>query len=259
MPSNAVPRIGARLRAARRRHGVSVRGLAREVGVSASLISQIETDKSSPSVSTLYAITTALGISIEDLFGNDPAAEPGDAEPGDAEPDLDEEMVEDAASVPSDGRQPALALLAAHATAGGTALAAPAGAAVLANVAQRTLESRRERRLGPVVTPEQREVLTLESGVTWELLGQIPHKHVDFLLITYPPGGSSSSSGTLMRHSGTEFGYVVSGELTLTLGFDTHRLVAGDAVSFDSSTPHGFRNEGTVPVVGIWFVLERSA
>src|SRR5690606_25335861 len=45
------------------------RGLARAVDVSASLISQIETGKSSPSVSTLYAITAALDISIEDVFG----------------------------------------------------------------------------------------------------------------------------------------------------------------------------------------------
>ena len=102
-------------------------------------------------------------------------------------------------------------------------------------------------------------MLTLDSGVTWELLGRIPHKHVDFLLITYQPGGTSSSSGLLMRHSGAEFGYVVSGELTLTLGFDTHRLRAGDAVSFDSSTPHAYRNETSEPAVGVWFVLERSA
>ncbi|HEX7743890.1 MAG TPA: cupin domain-containing protein [Micromonosporaceae bacterium] len=253
MPSAAVPPIGARLRAARRRHGVSVRGLAREIGVSASLISQIETDKSSPSVSTLYAITTALGISIEDLFGDGPIGESGDAEP-----DIDDDLVRDEPSGPTDRPEPSLALLAAHGV-GGTALAAPANAAVLANAAHRTLEHRRERRLGPVVTPEQREVLTLDSGVTWELLGQIPHKHVDFLLITYQPGGSSSSSGMVMRHSGTEFGYLVSGELTLTLGFDTHRLVAGDAVSFDSSIPHALRNEGTVPAVGVWFVVERSA
>jgi quercetin dioxygenase-like cupin family protein len=114
-------------------------------------------------------------------------------------------------------------------------------------------------RVGPVVTPDNREVLTLDSGVTWELLGRIPHKHVDFLLITYQPGGTSSSSGHLMRHTGTEFGFVVSGELTLTLGFDTHRLRAGDAVSFDSSTPHAYRNETAEPAVGVWFVLERSA
>ena len=76
-----------------------------------------------------------------------------------------------------------------------------------------------------MVKPDGREVLTLDSGVTWELLGQIPDKHVDFLLITYQPGGTSSSSGHLMRHSGTEFGFVISGELTLSLGFETHRLV----------------------------------
>src|SRR6185437_8402126 len=58
------------------RRGMTVRGLARAVDVSASLISQIETGKSSPSVSTLYAITTALQISIEDVFG-DPAAPAG--------------------------------------------------------------------------------------------------------------------------------------------------------------------------------------
>lgn len=254
MPSAVVPPIGARLRAARRHQGVSVRGLAREIGVSASLISQIETDKSSPSVSTLYAITTALGISIEDLFGDDPDV---DSEAADAE--VDEDIADEGPTGNGDGPKRSFALLSAHGPAGGTAVAAPAGAAVLGPAAHRTLEPRREHRLGPVVTPDQREMLTLDSGVTWELLGQIPHKHVDFLLITYQPGGSSSSSGMLMRHSGTEFGYVVSGELTLTLGFDTHRLVAGDAVSFDSSTPHALRNEGSEPAVGVWFVLERSA
>jgi transcriptional regulator with XRE-family HTH domain/quercetin dioxygenase-like cupin family protein len=256
-----VPPIGARLRAARRHHGTSVRGLAREIGVSASLISQIETDKSSPSVSTLYAITTALGISIEDLFGGDPA--PADAGP---EPEADDELAgEGPAGDGPDGQVPAFAVLgggpvlaAGVPDVGGAVTGTSGPAAAFLGGAHRTLEPRRDPRLGPVVTPDRREVLTLDSGVTWELLGQIPHKHVDFLLITYQPGGSSSSSGLLMRHSGTEFGYVISGELTLTLGFDTHRLVAGDAVSFDSSTPHAYRNESTEPAVGVWFVLERS-
>ena len=47
---------------------MTLRGLAREIGVSASLISQIETDKAQPSVSTLYAITSALGVGVEDLM-----------------------------------------------------------------------------------------------------------------------------------------------------------------------------------------------
>lgn len=223
MPAADVPPIGARLRAARLGRGVSVRGLAREIGVSASLISQIETDKSSPSVSTLYAITTALGISIEDLFGDGPAVQ-------------DDELEVAAGS-------------ALHRHAGGMAALLTAPAAGVRS---------RDRRIGPVVRPDERELLTLDSGVTWELLGEIPGQHVDFLLITYQPGGSSSSSGMLMRHTGTEFGYVIRGELTLTLGFETHTLVAGDAVSFDSSTPHGYRNQTGEPAVGVWFVLERT-
>jgi transcriptional regulator with XRE-family HTH domain/quercetin dioxygenase-like cupin family protein len=217
--SSTVPPIGARLRAARRRRGLSVRGLAREVGVSASLISQIETEKSSPSVSTLYAITTALEISVEDLFG---------AVPAQADDDPEEEPVDDTPRNSPDG-------------------GAPNGGSLGS-----------DRRVGPVVTPDGREILTLDSGVTWELLGKIPDTHVDFLLITYQPGGTSSGSGLLMRHSGTEFGYVIRGELTLTLGFDTHRLRAGDAVSFDSTTPHAYRNESTEPAVGVWYVLERA-
>ena len=47
-----------------------------------------------------------------------------------------------------------------------------------------------------------------------------------------------------MRHAGTEYGYLLSGELVLTLGFDEHRLGPGDAVSFESTTPHRYRNDG---------------
>ena len=66
--------IGARLREERRRRGISQRDLARRVGLSASLISQIETGRSKPSVSTLYAIMTELGISLDRLFHPHPEA-----------------------------------------------------------------------------------------------------------------------------------------------------------------------------------------
>jgi transcriptional regulator with XRE-family HTH domain len=196
-----VPYVGERLREERSRRGVSVRALARDLGVSASLISQIETGKSQPSVSTLYAITTALGISIEDAFG------PGR---GDAPP------------LPAlDGPGP-----------------------------------QRGERVGPVVTAGERQVLQLDSGVTWERLGQLPRPHVDFLLITYAPGGTSSSNGGLMRHRGSEYGHLLGGSLVLTLGFEEMTLSAGDSVSFESSTPHRYRNDGSSPAVGVWFVTE---
>ena len=216
MSPRPVPRVGERLREARQRRGVSVRSLARELGVSASLISQIETGKSQPSVSTLYAMTTALGISVEDVFASVPAG--------------------DAAVVGSDAAAEAVGGLP------GTVLAA--------------LGAARGQRVGPVVRPGERQVLQLDSGVTWERLGQLPHPHVDFLLITYEPGGSSSSESGLMRHGGSEYGYLLSGELVLTLGSEELRLGPGDAISFDSTTPHRYRNDAIEPAVGVWFVIE---
>ncbi len=65
--------IGARLREERDRVGISQRELARRIGLSASLISQIESGQSKPSVSTLYGIVTELGVSVDDIFGGNGA------------------------------------------------------------------------------------------------------------------------------------------------------------------------------------------
>ena len=60
--------LGERLRAERDRLGLSLRELARRLEVSPSLVSQIETGKIQPSVRTLYAIVTELGVSLDELF-----------------------------------------------------------------------------------------------------------------------------------------------------------------------------------------------
>jgi transcriptional regulator with XRE-family HTH domain len=61
--------IGTRLREERDRVGISQRELARRIGLSASMISQIESGQSKPSVSTLYDIVTELGVSVDEIFG----------------------------------------------------------------------------------------------------------------------------------------------------------------------------------------------
>lgn len=57
-----VMNLGARVREARVLRGISLRNLAKKVGVSASFISQVEQDKCQPSLDTLRRITEALGI-----------------------------------------------------------------------------------------------------------------------------------------------------------------------------------------------------
>jgi len=74
--------MGERLRNARRARGFSLRELATRLGVSASLISQVETGRANPSVSTLYAIAAELDVSLDELLFEDRrplAAAPADA------------------------------------------------------------------------------------------------------------------------------------------------------------------------------------
>jgi quercetin dioxygenase-like cupin family protein/DNA-binding XRE family transcriptional regulator len=73
LPAETVHKeLGARLRAERLKKRKTLRGLAAEVGISPSAISQIERGRSKASVDTLYAIVGCLGISLDTLFGEEP-------------------------------------------------------------------------------------------------------------------------------------------------------------------------------------------
>ncbi|HJY94179.1 MAG TPA: helix-turn-helix transcriptional regulator, partial [Streptosporangiaceae bacterium] len=79
--------LGPRLRVAREQRQLSVRELARRIGCSASLVSQIERGVSVPSVGVLYSLATELDTSLDHLlFGAEPrrplAAAPGPDAPG---------------------------------------------------------------------------------------------------------------------------------------------------------------------------------
>ena len=79
--------MGERLRLARQERGLTLRELANSLGVSPSMISQIETGRASPSVSTLYALASELDVSLDELLFNDrrpPAGPAGPAAAGEA-------------------------------------------------------------------------------------------------------------------------------------------------------------------------------
>ncbi len=200
-------KVGALIRRERQKQGISLRELARRVGISGSMLSQVETDRTRPSVSTIYGIANELGLSIDALLS-----------------DSDDAAV--------------------------TTVPTVTGNTVLRGIAASELACQ-------LVVPGDRRKLELESGVTWELLSDyLPHL-VDFMFVTYEPGGSSSASGKFMRHTGTEFAFLLRGELKIQVGFEVFVLRAGDALSFDSSEPHLLVNEGSEPAAGVWFVLGR--
>lgn len=199
--------MGDRLREARQSRGLSLRALADRLGVSPSLISQVETGRAKPSVSTLYAIVTQLGISLDDMLFPDGRVSES-AAPRQAGADDD------------------------HAIA-------------LAS--------------GPVQRASGRKTIRLASGVVWERLTATSDPDTEFLYVTYEVGGASSPEDGFQRHGGHEWGFVLSGKLGVTIGFDDYELGPGDAVSFDSTTPHRLYNRGAEPVHAIWFVLGRHS
>lgn len=59
---------GNRLRGLRKGQGLTIEGLAKRSGVSASLISQIERDKVSPTVDSFWKLCQALGVALHTFF-----------------------------------------------------------------------------------------------------------------------------------------------------------------------------------------------
>jgi transcriptional regulator with XRE-family HTH domain len=65
---DATERVGVQVAAYRKERHLKVSELARAVGVSPSLISQIERGQSQPSVSTLFALAEALDVPVDAFF-----------------------------------------------------------------------------------------------------------------------------------------------------------------------------------------------
>jgi transcriptional regulator with XRE-family HTH domain len=185
--------VGAELRRVRLEKKLSLRSVATAVSVSASLLSQVETGKTQPSVSTLYALVSHLGVSLDGIMS------------------------------------------------GTSATFGPSSKGPSTNsVVQRGADN---------------PTIDMENGVTWERLAHGSSGLADPLLVTYPPGSSSSLEGKLMRHEAAEYGYLLQGTLILKYEFETIEIHAGDSFSFDANRPHLYRNESNETVKGLWFVI----
>ncbi len=105
-----------------------------------------------------------------------------------------------------------------------------------------------------LVTAQNRSVLTMESGVRWERLAATQESDINFMEIIYEPGAGSNANGELVVHDGYEYGYALDGEVEITIGDSVLNLSKNQSIGFDSSIPHRFKNTGSEPFRGIWFV-----
>jgi transcriptional regulator with XRE-family HTH domain len=195
--------------------------LAREAGVTPSLISQIERGQSRPSVSSLFAIAQALGVPV-DAFFREPAG-PQPAVPSAAEPSVrtrpePESSVSTAEPPLSAGEPP-----------------------------------RTEREGRYVVRRDGRAAIDIEGGVRWERLTPQTLPHLEFFQLVYGP--YAESHPTPYTHPGTEVVLVTEGVLDITLGFDRYRLHPGDSMQMPSTIPHRYVNPGAETTRAVTVIL----
>jgi mannose-6-phosphate isomerase-like protein (cupin superfamily)/DNA-binding XRE family transcriptional regulator len=222
--------LGGRIRQLRTARGMSVRELARRAGCSPSLVSQVERGVTTPSARVVYALANELGITLDSLFGTETTVSADlacMARPG-AGPADQTGLATNGAATPH------------MATSPWGRSTGPDGASI-------------------VQRADDRRTIELSSGVRWERLTPTHDSEVDFLEVVYAPGGQSSDSGQAVRHNGREYLYVLQGELEAVIGFDTFRLLEGDSLAFDPTTPHHYRNPTTETVHALSVVVHQHS
>ena len=169
--------VGERLKALRKRYGLSQRKLADKAGLTHGTVSHIERDRISPSIGTLRQILDAIPMTLSDFFSDH----------GEREPEFfyTKDELLDVGS-------------------GGVSL--------------------------------------LQIGRN---LNGLP---LQILLERYPPGSETASTPYRCR-SGEEGGFVIEGEIELTVDDQTRVLKANEGYLFPSHLPHKMRNVGEVDCV----------
>lgn len=80
------------------------------------------------------------------------------------------------------------------------------------------------------------------QSVSYRIVGmRHPNRHILMLHESYEVG---ADTGEAFSHKAQEAGFVLEGEIEVTVGQQTQVLTAGDGYYFDSQTPHRFRNVG---------------
>jgi transcriptional regulator with XRE-family HTH domain len=110
---------------------------------------------------------------------------------------------------------------------------------------------------GIVLRAHSRPAIPLASGTRWERLTARPESGAEFLEVVYPPAQDPELEAvSFARHASREYGVVISGTLTVQVGFEKSELHAGDSIAFDSMIPHRFWNETSAEVRCVWFIWD---
>ena len=222
---DAAIQLGMRLRDARQSAKLSLRELARRVDVSASLVSQVELGRTTPSVGTLYALVSALGLSLD-------------------------AVLQDAGQFPSAGTSLRVVETPAVVEDGQRWSSEGAVTPLVPSPGSNELPGLLEARDRPQLRVD---------GVLWERLTAENDPNVELLRVTYRSGTESCPPDNLMRHGGHEYFHILEGRLNVEAGSSAGTLSAGDSINFVSSAPHRLSNPFNEDCIAIWVVVGRRS
>jgi transcriptional regulator with XRE-family HTH domain len=125
------------------------------------------------------------------------------------------------------------------------------------NLGERLKALRNERgltlvQLGQAVDLSASYLSQIERGIAMPSLPRLAalaRKEIHPYRVVLQPGASRGRPPT---YPGEEFGFVLKGQLTVTVGKETFVLHAGDSIHYQTLQPHSWRNEGNKECVVIW-------
>ena len=106
-----------------------------------------------------------------------------------------------------------------------------------------------ERSATVVTRAGERPVIRMDEESSENLAPEGERHLMQAMIISVKPGGRSQGT---RQHQGEEVGYLLEGELELTVNGATYRLGAGDCFMFRSELPHAYRNPGRSLARVVW-------
>lgn len=115
-----------------------------------------------------------------------------------------------------------------------------------------------EKEVTDVVRKDERVTIVKsnDNSIIYELLSPTSKKSMEAMLLKVQPGASSGEFPH--SHQGEDFGFIISGKISYTVGENTYVLEEGDSIYFDSTIPHHYKNIGDTECISVWVVTPPS-
>lgn len=104
----------------------------------------------------------------------------------------------------------------------------------------------------PVIRKNTHRRLLTDGNVSYTLLNPDSNE-MEVILIEFPAGASTGAEH--YHHDGYEVGYIIKGELTVSLDDNEYVLQQGDSISFKSIRPHKIKNNSPQTTLAVWVNL----